>query len=193
MIAKLLDRLTRRIERLEAIEMPRLPVLKELRLDTYQVRLGSSAPVATARIIGASGSIRVPCIQFSPTLVQEVYMEFHAPSDLDPTKPVHLHLMWQPSAGWTTGNYSWKFEYLVKNENGSTILAGTPTTIAISVTPANATTFREDEYPDNITLGLDQVIMARFYRDTAADNANQNGEVRWWELEYTSNRLGEYF
>lgn len=191
-LTKMLDRLTRRVERLEAIEIPRLPVLREVRLDVFQVRNGASAPSTGLRAVGASGGVQVPVLSFSSVIQQDVYFEFHAPTDLNPGKPVHLHVMWQPASGWTSGTYTWKLEYLVKDENGATLLSGTPTTITQTITPTNATTWKETEYPDNITLGSDQVAVCHFYRDVA-DTGNAAGEVRWWELEYESNRLGEYF
>lgn len=191
MTISVLDQIKRRLDRLEAQETPRLPVLREERLDVYRARNGASAPTEGLRALGASGGVQVPVLSFSQTTQQDVYFEFHAPIDLDPAKPVHFHMMWGPATGWTSGTYIWRCEYLVKNEDGATLLAGTPTTISQTITPANATTWRETEYPDDITLGLSQVMVAHFYRDVA-DTGNAAGEVRWWELEYTSNKLGEY-
>ena len=167
-------------------------VYKEILIPVTRLQSsGVSAPTLTVRAAGASGGIKVPILSFSKTSEQEVYTEMHMPTDVDGSVNVSFHLMWVPGASWTSGNYMWKLEYLVKNEFGVAINAGSPTTIEESVTPANAVDLIETEFSDTIDAGPDQVIMARFYRDVANDNGNDVGDVRFIEIEYVSSSDGE--
>jgi len=63
-------------------------------------------------------------------------------------------------------------------------------TISKDVTPSNATTNREDEYTDAITLEVNQIMVCHFYRDIA-DTGNAVGEVSFFEIEYEADKLGE--
>lgn len=166
-------------------------VVRETRIASYRTRLGASAPAETSRAVGASGGVLKPVLEFSKTVQNDVYFIFHTPEDMDYTEPVTFHLMWQPGAAWTTGNYMWKLEYLVINGSGSTLLAGTPTTISANVTPSNATTNIETAFTGNITLALDQEMLCHFYRDVANDNGDDVGECEMFELHYVKNSLGE--
>lgn len=151
---------------------------------------GSAAPTDALRAIGASGGVLKPVTQFSKTTQQDVYFVFHAPYSCDFSDPVHFHLLWLPGSGWTTGNYVWKLEYLVKNENDP-YNTGTPTTISVNVTPADATHIIETEFTDNITLTADdQTIICHFYRDVASDNADDTGDVAFFEMHFTKNKQG---
>lgn len=166
-------------------------VKKEVRIETSRVKKGAAAPADAERAVGASGAVVMPVITFSKTTQQDCYFIIHTPSDLDTTATAQFHLMWQPGAAWTTGNYMWKLEYLVMNENGATLLAGTPSTIEADVTPANATTNIETEFVGAITIAADQMMVCHFYRDVANDNGDDIGCVSYFELEYTVNKLGE--
>lgn len=170
-------------------------VLKEDRVDANVATKGSSAPTASTRTAGASGTLKFPVIQFSKVTQQDVYFTFHIEPDTDTTSPVQFHLMWIPGASYTTGNYVWKLEYLTKYEDNSygdaTITTGTPTTISEDVTPSSATSLIETHFATTISVNTSQVIMGHFYRDVAADNADDVGEVLFFEIEYYVNKLGE--
>jgi len=164
---------------------------KEVRIEAVTATKGSSAPGSATRAVGASGNVLTPVLTFSKVSQQDCYFIFHVPSDIDATQAVHFHLMWEPGAAWTTGYYLWKLEYLVMNEDGTTLLAGTPDTISSGqITPANATTNIETEYTDDITVAADQQMVCHFYRDIA-DTADDIGEVTFFEFEYTLRSLGE--
>lgn len=152
---------------------------------------GASAPASALRAVGASGGVSIPVLQFSKTTQQDVYFQFHLKYAADETEPVAFHLMWAPGSGWTYGNYVWKLEYLVKDENGA-IGTGTPTTISMDVTPANATDFIETEFASTIPVtGPDQSLICHFCRDVANDNADDVGEVNMFEMTYIKNKQGE--
>jgi hypothetical protein len=151
---------------------------------------GVSAPTDLLVAIGASGGVMVPTLSFSKTSQQDIYFEFHAPYSCDFTAPVNFHVVWHPGSGWTTGNYVWKLEYLVKNEN-DLLATGTPTTISMDVTPADNTHFIETEFTSNITLtNDDQLLVCHFYRDVASDTADDVGNVCIFEMNYTKNKQG---
>jgi hypothetical protein len=165
-------------------------VTKEIRLEPTAAGAGASAPTDALRAVGASGGVLLPVDKFSKVTQQDLHFVFHAPSDIDDDTNVEFHLMWLPGSAWTAGNYMWKLEYLVFNENG-TYTAGTPTTISADVTPANATTMIETEFTSTIDLNAEQFIVGHFYRDVASDNGDDTGDVYEFELEYTSNKLGQ--
>lgn len=164
---------------------------REIRIFAYHVEKGVSAPTESTRAVGVSGSVLMPVLQFSKTSQNDVYFVFHSPEDMDWSLPAHFHLMWQPGASWTAGNFLWKLEYLVLDGNGATLLSGTPITISKDITPVNATTNREDSFVGDIVLTVDQIMISHFYRDTANDNGNDVGSVLAFELHYISNKRGE--
>jgi len=170
-------------------------VRQEIRIDAEVVTLGASAPSKTTRAVGASGGVEVPVTSFSNVTQQDVYLHIHAPYDMDASEPVMFHLMWIPASGWTTGNYNWKLEYLIKYEDveygSSASNTGTPTTISADVTPSNAVDFIETEFVSTITLVPHQMVLCHFYRDVANDNANAFGQVLFFELNYVKNSFGE--
>jgi len=169
-------------------------VFREVRIDASIAVKGAAAPTTTTRAVGASGGVKVPVTQFSNITQQDLYFEFHSPTDLDDTEDVHFHLMWFPGASWSAGNYMWKLEYLITAENGVELNVGAPTTIQASITPAAATNVIETEFATAITgLEPEKLIWCHFYRDVANDNADDVGEVRWFEIEYTMNKLGEKY
>lgn len=166
-------------------------VWEQNKIDALSAAKGVSAPTNSLRAIGASGGVLKPVIQFSKTVQEDIYFEFHAPYAMDESDPCHFHLVWLPGAGWTSGNYVWKLEYLVKSENDS-ITTGTPTTIVQDITPTSATTMIETEFPDSISFTApDQVLICHFYRDVASDNADDVGEVNMLEIHYKKNKQGE--
>ena len=166
-------------------------VTKEIYIPVSRQTLGAGAPTATTRAVGASGSVKVPVLSFSKTVEQETYFEIHVPADCDGTVNVAFHLMWFPGASWTTGNYMWKLDYLVKEDSGGDLSAGAPTTIYADVTPSAATDTIESTFSATIDAGPEQVIWCRLWRDVANDNADDTGEVRFCEIEYTVDKLGE--
>lgn len=166
-------------------------VKKEVRLDVYQTAKGASAPTQALRAVGASGGVLLPVVQFSKTTQQDVYFEVHAPEDIDNDVNVSFNLMWQAGAAYTSGNYVWKVEFLIKDENGASTATGTPETISADITPPDATTVLETKFTQTINLNAQQVMWAHFYRDVASDNGDDVGSCRWAEIEYTSNKLGE--
>lgn len=165
-------------------------VLKEVQIPTTSATHGGAAPTNAQRAVGASGSVLLDVDQFSKTSQNDVYFDFHAPNDVDNAVNISFHVVWLPGAGWTTGNYLWKLEYLVKS-NGDAYNTGTPTTIQADVTPANATAIIETAFATTINLDRDQMLMCHFYRDVAGDNADDTGDTLFFEFEYTSDRLGE--
>ena len=165
--------------------------LREIRIEGWHAKKGVAAPSDAERAVGASGGVLLPVLTFSKLTQQDCYFTIHTPLDLDPTYPAHFHLMWQPGASWTSGNYMWKCEYVIIAENGATLLSPSPATLEADVTPANATTNIETEIATDITLASDQLMICHFYRDVANDNADDIGCVTFFELEYTSKLLGE--
>lgn len=151
--------------------------------------LGVSTPTLAFRDIGASGGVKKEVLQFSKTIQNDAYTEFHTPHSLDGSENVAFHLMWIPGAAWTTGNYIWKFEYVVKNEDDPTN-TGTPTTITMDVTPANAIDMIETVFSTTIDIGPNQLLIGHFYRDVGSDNADDVGEINFFEVEYTQDKLG---
>ena len=170
------------LQRMPIMRKPIRSVEEEFFVNVMTSVNGASAPTDTTRAVGASGSVEVPVKSFSSVTEQEVFFEWHVPEQIDDEHEIEFHLMWQPASGWTTGNYVWKLEYLVKDED-ATLLAGTPTTISVDVTPSNATDMIETEYSDTISASKDQLIQARFYRDVASDDGDAAGEIRFFEFE----------
>ena len=165
-------------------------VIKEVTFKAQSAAKGASAPTDALRALGASGGVLMPVVEFSKVTQQDVHGEFHMPYDVDNSVNVEFHLMWIPGAAWTTGNYSWNLEYLIKEESGNTTI-GTPTTILMGVTPNNSTDIIETKFTDTIDLDAEQVLFAHIYRDVANDNGDDTGDVLFGEIQYTSNKLGE--
>ena len=158
----------------------------------YGAALGASAPTKALRPIGASGGVKCAVLQFSKITQQDIYFEIHVPAAAMPVATdAEIHLMWIPGAGWTSGNYVWKVEYLVKAEDSDSTI-GTPTTISEDVTPDNADDFIETEFSTKVldTVAED-IVHCHLYRDVASDNADDVGELMFIELLYTSNLSGE--
>ena len=84
------------------------PVWLEYYIAAGRTKAGVSAPTETLRAIGASGGVLIDVQQFSKTVQQDVYFEWHTPYNLDNTVPVEFHLMWLPGSAYTTGNYLWE-------------------------------------------------------------------------------------
>lgn len=171
-------------------------VERELIFPARNSTKGASAPPTTLRDMGASGGLKEPVVQFSKTTQQDTYGVFHPPSNIDSSEDIEVHLMWVAGDGWTSGNYMWCLEYLVKDEDLSmgtdvNMLLGTPTTICEDVTPTNANSFIETEFSSTIDVNLEQTLSVHFYRDVANDNGDDTGDVRFFEAEYVVNSLGE--
>ena len=164
-------------------------VLREVQSSELHTELGAGAPTKTTRAVGASGGVQVPVLSFSNVVQNDCYFEIQMPLDVDDSAAVEFHLMWIPGVAWTAGNYMWKLEYLVKSSNSS-FATGTPTTISADVTPANKDDSIETQFASTIDINSEQTLCGHFYRDVANDSADDTGEVRFFELEYTSNKLG---
>lgn len=162
----------------------------EERINVTGVGSGAAAPTAGYRDIGASGDVKKAVLKFSKTQQNDIYFEFHSSCDADFTEDVELHLMWIPGAAWTSGNYVWKVEYLVKDENES-VATGTPTTISEDVTPSNATDLIETEFSSTISMAGEQILIGHLYRDVASDNGDDVGEFNFIEKSYLRGSLGE--
>lgn len=166
-------------------------VNREVRVEAVQAKkTGPSIPTEAFRAFGASGGVVTVVDQYSASQQNDVYFKIHSPSDLDPSEDVEFHVVWLPGASWTSGNYIWKLEYLVKDEYTGVYNTGVPTTISGVYTPVNATTMREDEFTQTIDLDTEEIMFCHFYRDIA-DSANDTGDVMYFEIEYTMNKLGE--
>jgi len=157
------------------------------------VGLGATSPDRETLPVGSGTSVIVDTIAFDPTGVgsdEEVDLVFHVPANADGTVDVSLHLMWCPDPNWSSGDYDWKIEYVVKAE-GADRTTGSSTTITESVTPANATDFIETEFSSTIDAGPEEVIYCRLYLDKSESAADDDGHVTFIEMEYTSDKLGE--
>ncbi len=166
-------------------------VSKEIQLSIRNAAKGASAPSDDLRDFGASGTVKVPISQFSKVTQQDIYGEFHPKSDMDDSVDVEFHVMWLPGDSWTSGNYTWCLEYLVKHEE-SEYNTGTPTTICDGSTPVNVTQMIETRFTDTIDLNEEEVLTAHFYRDVANDDGDDTGDVRFIEISYVANKLGQY-
>lgn len=172
--------LEKRISFLERLERPQK---SEEIIAAYRTRVGASAPTLTNRAVGASGNVLLPVAQFSLTTQQDVYFLFHVPEEHDDNFTIEFHAMWLPGSAWSAGNYRMKLEYLVKLETAA-YNTGAPTTIEMSVTPANATNVIETEFTDKITAGHEQMVWCHFYRDVANDNGDSTMDLMFFEFEY---------
>lgn len=171
------------------------------RKQQYRIHAGSStkgvsAPTDYLRTIGASGDVKKPVLQFSDVSQQDIYFEIHCPEDLDSSENPEFHLMWIPGASWTSGNYRWVLEYMVKSEDASygdaNTTIGTPTTIYMDATPSNNYDLIETKFTDKfIGVSENKIIICHLYRDVANDNADDVGEINFFEFTYISNKLGE--
>ena len=101
-------------------------------------------------------------------------------------------MLWWPGESWTSGNYVWKFEYLVTNDDHD-YTTGSPTTISVDVTPSNATDRIQSVFSSAIDIGPDQVLHGHFYRDVASDNGDDTGDAEFGVFKYTKNKLGEAY
>lgn len=166
------------------------PVYREHYIPAGSIKSGVSAPIEALRAVGASGGVLIDVQQFSQIQQNDVYFEFHPPKELQTTTPVQFHLMWLPGAAWTVGNYLWKLEYLLMDEDAA-YNTGTPQTIEMDVTPANALNMIETEFTTTIPItDREQILMCHFYRDVAGDNADSTGDVNFFEIKYRIDRLG---
>jgi len=163
---------------------------KEIRIPIGALGKGASTPTEALRSIGVSGNVKKNVLQFSKVTQQDIYLEIHPNYEQDDGVNHELHLVWVPGTGYTSGNYIWKVEYLIKDESGD-LTTGTPTTISVDVTPSNATDMIETVFPDTYDLNIGQVLFGHLYRDVASDNADDVGSINLIESEYTVNSLGE--
>lgn len=165
--------------------------VQEYKIEGVRTVLGASAPNSTTRAVGASGGVLMAVLEFSKTEQQDIYFVFHAPEGIDETFNCEFHLMWVPGASWSTGNYLWKIEYIIKAEYGGDVSAGTPTTISMDVTPTSAVQLIETHFTDTFNLAESEIVFAHLYRDVAGDSGNDVGDVFFVEVEYALKALGE--
>ncbi len=168
---------------------------QEIAIDIAALRIGGAItpPGQEVLAVGASGNILVETLAFNPLGAgndEEIPLDIHLPENVDGSVDVEFHLMWVPDPNWSSGNYRWVLEYIVKDEDGSRT-SGTPTTIFEDVTPVNATDFIETEFASTIDAGPQQVISARLYLDKSESTADDDGHVRFVEIEYVLNSFGE--
>lgn len=157
---------------------------KELRVPAGAASKGASAPTDALRAIGASGGVKIPVSQFSKTTQQDLYFEIHPDTDMDHDQSCAFHLMWLPGASWTTGNFVWKLEYITIDEESGVVTSGTPTTITFTCIVTSATQFIECRSPFSVAVPDGHTVCVHLYRDVAADDGNDVGEVRFLELVY---------
>jgi len=173
---------------LELVSTGRVKI--ELIKDAFVSQKGASAPTVVLSQVGTDSTMLEPRLSFSSVTQQDAYFTFHMPENMDDTADIIFELMWKPGSSWTTGNYVWKLEYIIKNETDDST-TGASTTISADVTPANADDYIETKFSSTINADHDDVVSCHLYRDVASDNGNDVGEVRFFEMEYTSNKLGE--
>jgi hypothetical protein len=162
---------------------------QETTINVLGTKKGASAPTEALRDIGASGGVKESIFQFSKTTQNDVYFAFHSPIvGLDENYAIDFRVMWIPGDAWTSGNFMWKLEYLLKKEDAifgdADTSTGTPTTISMDVTPDNAVDYIETQFEDTITLKEEDVLICHFYRDVANDNGDDHGDVRFFEIKY---------
>lgn len=151
-------------------------------------RAGASAPTRTLRAVGALGTVLIDVMQFSAAVQNDVYFEWHVPKTFDNNYPAQFHLMWLPGSAYAAGFYSWRLEYLVKNEDDP-YNTGTPIILPADVTPANAVNMIETAFTGTISCAREQIVCCHFYRDIA-DTANDTGDVNFFELVFRTDRRG---
>ncbi len=169
--------------------------LFEFRLDVDAVRPGSTPPgTEVTESVGASGNIKIPTLAFDPGAGgdEEIFFILHVGEHADAMVDVEFHLMWKPDTNWTSGDYHWSLEYLVKAQNEDSSL-GTPTTISESVTPANANDFIETEFSNLIDADADELIFCHLFLDKSETAADEDGHVFFVEVQFTADKLGELF
>ena len=150
-----------------------------------------SPPGTELEDVGASGDVQENVLAFGTISDEEIFVTIHAPPDIDSSQDVVFVIMWRPDPNWTSGNYMWALEFIVKEEEDVSSATGAPTTIKVDVTPDNADDYIETEFASTIDLNKDQVLIARFYRDTALDDADDDGLLRFFEIEYMAFKIPE--
>jgi len=164
-------------------------VTDEIRIEAVKATVGSSAPTEVLRTVGSSGNLKKSVSRYSKTIQNSSYLEFHTPESMDISVNAEFHVLWIPEPGWTSGNYRLCLEYLINSEN-AIITAGTPITIFMDVTPTDDSTFIETEFNSTICLVNQGILIGRFYRDVANDNANADADINMFEIKYTRNKQG---
>ncbi len=130
-------------------------VWHEIRTDFILTKKGASPPGEESEAVGASGNILAYNYAFNPAAVgdEEVFFHIVIPSDIDDSHNVQFFLGWWPDTNWSSGDYRWTLEYLVRDVDdmyglNTSRTAGTPTVIYEDVTPANATDLIETPFYD---------------------------------------------
>lgn len=151
---------------------------------------GVSTPTLTTRAVGASGDVLLDVLRFSKVTQNDSRVNFCASDTTDDSVNGYFVLRWLPGVAWTSGNYVWVLEYLVKSQDED-ITTGTPTTISMDVTPANAVDQIVTVFGNSIDLNDGQSIVGHFYRNVGSDNGDDAGDVVRFQFEYTANKLGK--
>lgn len=162
---------------------------------TAVTRIGGGSATATTRAMGASGNVVMPVLSFAANVDNDCNFTFHVPEELCPNFPARIRFMWLPGASYTTGNYHFVLDYLVKDEEFTAVNTGTPTTLQYDVSTTSdplldAVTLRENEFATDIWLLPDHTITCHFYRDVSEDNGDDVAHVRFFELHYKRYRVG---
>lgn len=168
-------------------------VTKEVRVDVSRIFVGGGITPPAQEIfpIGASGNAIITTLAFDPTGSgdEEIPLDIHIAEDTDDSVDIDFAIVWVPDPSWTSGDYRWSFEYLVLDEDGD-MTAGASTIIFEDVTPANATDSIETVFASTISASPYQTISGRLYLDKSESSADDDGHLRFVELEYTANKLG---
>lgn len=168
----------------------------EVRLNVDAIRTGATPPAEEAtESMGASGNIKIPSLAFGVAGGgdEEVFFILHMGKGCDGTVDVQFHLIWKPDQNWSSGDYRWVLEYLVKDASGGDASAGTPTIVNEDTTPANANDIIETEFTGTIDAGPNQLVFCRLSLDKSESGADADGHLLFVETEFTIDKLGELF
>lgn len=169
---------------------------QEFRLDVDAIRKGASPPAdEVTESVGASGNIKIPSLAFGVAggSDEEVFFIMHAVDHLDNTANVQFHILWKPDQNYTTGDYRWVLEFLVKDEHEGDLSLGTPTTLNEDVTPSNANDIIETEWSTLIDANADDVIFCRLSVDKSESSADGDAHLMYVEIAFTVDKIGELF
>lgn len=162
--------------------------LKDI-ISSFNTVKGASAPGDVNIQVGTTATMLERVLSFSKNTQNDIYFTHHVPVDMDNTVELEFILMWKPGAAWTSGNYLWKVEYIVKNEDDDLTTVAS-TIISADITPSNANDLIETHYSATINADAHQTISLHFYRDIAGDDADDVGLVRFFEFKRVVDRLG---
>jgi len=165
------------------------PVKKYMNIPAGSFRLGASAPDA-----GTEGTFAT--LLFSNAVTEEAYYNLHVPVDWEVGTDFELSVYWSPTSG-ATGTVAWEFDWESLASNSNETL-GTNTFHADIHDYAEGLDNELLETTYGIISGtcvsLDDTIGVRLYRDhdDATDDYGADAALIHLEIEYTSDKIGEY-